>query len=239
MNKRGIIIACSLFALAVCIGVYAAGFTWRQVVFGMLAAFTWQIGEGVWKTTFPPAAFRRMQFRVELDYLELALQRAGLYEAEQAQAASVLSDGIPGKGRITFTWLERELFFVNTTNHYSSRLEFSIDLPSFGTRAPKHGMELSDMLELRGTMEGYELVLLTREQRYCWPETTHGQGLVLLSLPYKFFWAFQGSGEPWECRKNAADILTALPNMEYRSDPEVPKAWDYHNEYVSLHWWAL
>jgi len=95
------------------------------------------------------------------------------------------------------------------------------------------------MLELRGTMEGYELVLISREQRYCWPDTTSGKGLVLLSLPYKFLGAFQGSGEAWQCRKKATDILDTLPHMKYRSNPDVPKASDYYNEYVSLHWWEL
>jgi len=101
MNKKGITIACGMFALAVCIGVYASGFTWRQVLFGLLAVFTWQIGEEVWTATFPKRLFRRMQFRIGMEHLELALQRAGLYKAEEAQAAFALCEGMPGKGWIT------------------------------------------------------------------------------------------------------------------------------------------
>jgi len=92
-----------------------------------------------------------------------------------------------GRGWVTFTWLEPELFYINTTNYYTSSLEINIDLPAYGARESKHGTELTDMIEMRSTGEGYELGLLTREQRYCWPDTTRDKGLVLFRLPYKFF----------------------------------------------------
>jgi hypothetical protein len=141
-----------------------------------------------------------------------------------------------GRGWIIFTWLEPELFYINTTNHYSSSLEINIDLPAYGARESKPGMELADMIEMRRTGEGYELVLLTREQRYCWPHTTRDKGLVLFKLPYKFFWALQG--DPFESHRKAKEIL-AVAGLTYHSYAEVSNAWDYQNQYGSFRWWGV
>ena len=89
---------------------------------------------------------------------------------------------------------------------------------------------------MRGTLEGYELVLLTREERYSWPETTREKGLVLFKLPYKFFWALQG--DRWEGHKKATEIL-ADAGLTYHSDAEVSSAWDYRNQYGSFRWWEV
>jgi hypothetical protein len=92
------------------------------------------------------------------------------------------------------------------------------------------------MIEMRSTGEGYELGLLTREQRYCWPDTTRDKGLVLFRLPYKFFRALQG--DPYERHTKAKEILSAA-GLTYHSDAEVSSAWDYQNQYGSLRWWDV
>lgn len=168
--------------------------------------------------------------------LAMRFRRSGLYGDELAEATVAVCEGMTRKGWIVFTWLEPELFYIKTTNQFSSQLELTIDLPTFGSRAPEREFQLSDMIELRGTSEGYELILLTREERYSGSDTTRGKGLVLFRLPYKFLWSLQG--DPFESHKKAKEILTAA-GFAYQSDAEVSQAWDYRNEYGSLKWWDV
>jgi hypothetical protein len=235
-KKQNIVIGCCLFAVALLLAVYGADFSWRNVIVAGIALTLWTIGEDFWKTAFKPRPFTRLQFRIGISYIGLALRDAGLYGEELSEAVALVSSGMTGRGWIIFTWLEPELFYINTTNHYSSSLEINIDLPAYGARESKHGMELADMIEMRRTGEGYELVLLTREQRYCWPHTTRDKGLVLFKLPYKFFWALQG--DPFESHRKAKEIL-AVAGLTYHSDAEVSNAWDYQNQYGSFRWWGV
>ncbi len=140
----------------------------------------------MFKAAYTKPPFHRYQFRLGIGHIGLALRDADLYGEELSEAASLICSGMTGRGWVTFTWLEPELFYINTTNYYTSSLEINIDLPAYGARESKHGTELTDMIEMRSTGEGYELGLLTREQRYCWPDTTRDKGLVLFRLPYKF-----------------------------------------------------
>ena len=196
-KKQRITASVSLFSVAVLTAVYGAGFSWRAVLLGGLAILIWQYGDEVWRAAFAKPAFTRIQFRFGLNFLANALQDAGIYLDELPEAAQALSDGLKGRGWIIFTWLEPELFYLDTENHFSSTLELSIDLASFGSRMPERVFQLSDMVELRSTSDGYELALVTREQRYASSGYTRDVGLILFKLPYKFFWALQGAGDPW------------------------------------------
>jgi hypothetical protein len=237
-NKRGIGISICLFALALVLAVLGAGFSWRQVFLGGLAIFMWGLGAEIWKTAFATPGFTRIQFRIGLE-IGKALHDAGLYADELPQASSIISEKLIGNGWIIFTWLESELFFLNTINRYSSTLDFSIDLPMVGIRQPERRYELTDMIEMRSATDGYELVLLTREDRYCWPDSTRNKGLVLFTFPYKFFWAFQGTGEPREREKEAHKVLAEVPSLKYQEVAEVASRWDYQSEYGSFRWWPI
>jgi hypothetical protein len=235
-KKRNIAIGCCCFVVALLLAVYGADFSWRNVIVVGIALFLWSVGEDVWKAAFTPRPFTRLQFRIGISHIGLALQEAGLYGDELSEAVGVIVKGMTGRGWIIFTWLEPELFYVNTTNQYSSKLEIDIDLPMYGAREPKHSGELSDMIEMRSTVEGYELVLLTREERYSWPDMTRGKGLVLFKLPYKFLYSLQG--DPLESHKKVSEVL-ATSGFTYHSDAEVWNAWDYRNKYGSLKWWDV
>jgi hypothetical protein len=194
----------------------------------------------MFEAAFAKPAFRRYQFSIGINFAT-ALKSAGLYSEELDEASKAIGNEMPGKGWIVFTWLEPELWYVNTSNLFSSPLELHIDLPAFGTRQPQRPPELSDSVEMRlAEGGGYELVLLTREQRYCWPESTRDKGVVLFKLPYKFFWALQGNPfeGSYERHKNVETILTAA-GFTLFSDNEIPDIWDYRNDYGSFRWWGV
>ncbi|RZU35448.1 hypothetical protein [Edaphobacter modestus] len=233
-KKQNIVIGCCFFAVALLLAVYGAGFSWRAVIVTGGAFFLAGVGHEFWKSAHAPQPFARFQFRIGMNIGE-ALHDAGLYNDALSEAAGLISKDMPGRGWIVFTWLEPELFYVNTTNHYSSTLEINIDLPAYGDRVSKRTFELSDQIEMRTTTEGYELALLTREQLYSLHGSTRGKGLVMFMLPYKFFWALQRG---YESHDKAREILTAA-GFTYQSDAEVMSAWDYRNKYGSLRWWDV
>jgi hypothetical protein len=233
-KKQNIIVCCCLVAAAMLLAVYGAGFSWRNVIIAGIALWLWSAGEEFWKEAFAPRPFTRLQFRIRLNVGE-ALQDAGLYGEDLSEAVGLISTGMEGRGWIVFTWLERELFYVNTTNHYSSTLEISIDLPAYGAREKKRTFELSDMIEMRMTDQGYEVVLLTREQLYS-AGPARKIGLVLFTLPYKVFWALQG--DPFEAHKKASELL-ATAGFTYFSDAEVMSAWEFRNKYGTFRWWDV
>lgn len=225
-----------LLLLAALVAVYGGNFSWRQVLIGGFALLICQFAEEQFKAAVLAPPFVRFQFRFDLHYLGRAIKEAGIYgDDEFKEAMPAIFAEMPGHGSIVVTWLERELFYVNTTNHYSSTMELSISLPSYGTRENKRTFELSDIIEMRMTGEGYELVLLTREQRYS-SYSTREIGLVLFKMPYKALWAFQGDSS--EVHKNVTEIL-ATTGLVYHSDAEVSNAWDYRNEYGSFRWWEV
>lgn len=233
MNKKlNIVVACCFFAVALVLVVYGAGFSWRSVIVAFAAISLWGVGNSFWKAAFAPRAFIRFQFRIGLN-ISQALHDAGLYGDELSEASAQISEGIAGHGWIVFTWLEPELFYINTTNLYSSRLDISIGLPSYGARVIE-GTFTSDQIEMRTTMEGYELVLQTREQLFS-SEPRRSIGLVLFKLPYKAFWAMQRGYEAhWETRK-----LLEAAGLTYSSDPEFSNHWEYRNQYGSFRWWDV
>jgi len=192
----------------------------------------WQVAGDTFRA---PAAkpFKRFQFRLGLDHFSHVLEAAGLYPGELTEVSSSICGGMDGKGWVVFTWLEPQLFFVNTTNLFTSKLEVEIDLPAMGSRMPRRKSQLSDVIEMRRTSDGYELVFLTREQRY---ETSKASPLVLFTLPYKFFWALQS--EHFAAYKEVEEILRGV-GFRYQSDLDVSEAWSYRNEFGSFHWWNV
>jgi hypothetical protein len=227
-----------LFVVAALVAVYGADFTWRQVLVGGIAMMVFHYADeqfGVAFTNNRP--FTRYQFAISVTNLGGALQAAGLYK-DELPAMSSLYESMSGKGGMVFTWLESELFFINTTNQFESHLEFFIDVPAQGSRKSERGFELSDTLEMRMSTDAYELVLLTREDRYSWPDTTRGKGLVLFRLPYKFFWEMQG--DPYEAGKHdKVKAILAGAGLTYWADSEVSSAWNYKNEYGTFRWWDV
>jgi len=239
-TKRPVVLALCMYLGAALVLVYGAGFSWRQLVFGFVAIFLCSLGNEFWKRASAPQPFKRIQFRIELSHLGRALERAGIYPEEEIESTAYrVEKEITGKGRIIFTWLEPSLFYINTTNFFCSTLDLNLSVPSFGERAEKLRSHLPDLLEIRTGNDGYELVFLTSEQQYCWPDTTRDKGLVLFKLPYKFMWALQTVGEPWEANKESHAILAREPSLNYNEIPEVSAGWDYSGNYVNLKWWPL
>jgi hypothetical protein len=239
-KKRPIALAFCMYLGAALVLVYGAGFSWRQLLFGFVAIFLCSLGNELWSRAFSSQPFNRIQFRIELSHLGRAVEKAGIYpEGEIESTEYKISKEITGNGRIVFTWLEPSLFYINTTNFFCSTLSLNLSVPPFCERAEKLRSHLPDLLEIRTSNDGYELVFLTSEQQYCWPESTSDKGLVLFRLPYKFMWALQTVGEPWEADKQAHAILAREPDLKYHELPEIPNGWDYVGNYVNLKWWPM
>ena len=67
MNKKQrIALGGCLFAVALLLVVYGAGFSWPRVLVVALAVFIWKAGEEIWKAAFAKPAFNRIQFRIGL-----------------------------------------------------------------------------------------------------------------------------------------------------------------------------
>lgn len=142
-KKQNIVISCCFFAVALLLAVYGAGFSWRIVILVGAALFLFGVGNEFWKSARAERPFARFQFRIGLNMSE-ALHDAELYKDELSEAVGTVSKDMAGRSWIVFTWLEPELFYVNTTNQYSSTLEINIDLPAYGDRVSKRTFELSD-----------------------------------------------------------------------------------------------
>jgi hypothetical protein len=235
-KKRDTLISCCLFAVALLLAVYGGGFSWRNVIVASVALMLLTAGGNLWNAAFAPQPFTRYQFRIQISHLGLALKDAGLYDGEIPEAVEHIYKGMSGHGSVIFTWLESELFFVNTTNHYSSRLEITMDLPAYRAREAAHRSQLADMIEMRRTNEGYELVLLTREQRYSDFGNTRDKGLVLFKLPYKLFGALQG--DQFQSDIKATEILETT-GLVYHLLEGVSDGWDYRNKYGTFRWWEV
>ncbi len=111
-------------------------------------------GGNLWNAAFAPQPFTRYQFRIQISHLGLALQDAGLYDGEIPEVVEHIYKGMTGYGLVVLTWLESKLFFVNTTNHYSSRLEITADLLAYRAREAAYRSQLADMIEMRMTCDG-------------------------------------------------------------------------------------
>lgn len=235
-KKRRLTFSVCIYVAALLVAVYGAGFSWRQALIGGVALLIWQSADEMFKAAYAKPPFTRFQFRLGIEHLGRALVAAGLYGDELEAAAGAIYAGMTGKGWIIFTWLEPDLFYVNTTDRFSSTLEVSIDLPAFGARLPEREFQLADMIEMQSSAKGYELVLLSREQRYG-RSGSGDKGIVLLLLPFAFLRSMQTT-DPSESNRIIKEALTAA-GYTYDSDPEVRQAWSYRNQYGSLRWWNV
>jgi len=240
-----------LCILALVVAKYGAGFTWRQVLVGLLVIGIWNSGTELLRHDDRKRKFQRVQFRIGLTHLGQALVDAGIYsEGEVKQNSGALWDCV---GRcscynITFTWLEQKLFFLNESSRFSEFAELSIGLKPFGDRALKIGSDFFwyDRIELRGKDE-YELVLIKSEnQRGKWrgmlPDD-EGPTLTLIKLPWELFRSLQeplkGHGsllKRMTDRENRQREILERAGLKYCQHDEMSDVWHYQGTYATLDW---
>jgi hypothetical protein len=235
-----------LCVLALIVAKYGVGFTWRQVLVGWLALGIWSSGSELLRHDEKKRKFQRVRFRIGLTHLGQALVDAGIYsedEVKQNNGALWESLGPYSSGYITFTWMEQDLFFMNTASIFSEFAELTINLKPFGRRAEQIGnrFQLPDSIELRGKDE-YELLLIKSESRCGW-DSPEGPTLTLIKLPCEFFRTLQGPPK-WNIRKilenekRQNEILESAGLTRWQ-DSEVVNSWYYRGQYAELHWWTF
>lgn len=191
--------------------------------------------------------FNRIQFRVSLVCIREALVTGGICTPEDLGECLGYSDdralfeslGIKNQGRITFTWLEPELFFLNDVPAFSKIAEVSITLRPLASRVSQIRGELWDCIELRPRETGYELALIKAENREGWART-EAPSLKLMELPYSFFHSLQNVPKSGILRHfdKQKQILEST-GLKYWQDSEVSSAWDFRGKYASIHWRTL
>jgi hypothetical protein len=235
-----------LCIVALVIAKYGIGLTWWQVFVGWIAYGVWNSGSHLLKAYVEKPKFQRIQFRIGITNLADALVDAGIYSKDEVgQHASELYKtlGKASTGYITFTWLERDLFFMNDDSRFSEFAESTISLIPFDNRALEGNTKyaMPDCIELRGKGDAYELVLIKSENRRGWIDP-EGPTVTLISIPYEFLRNLQEPGKGykwvWGALKRQREILEST-GLEYWQDAEVPSAWDYRGKYANLHWWNL
>jgi hypothetical protein len=234
-----------IFILAIVIAKFGAGFTWRQVLVGCVAGVLWHEGSKLLLRAQSKPKFRRIQFRIGLTHFPQALVNADLYtedEVRQNDSALWNALGRYSSGYINFTWLQQDLFFMNTASFFSVTAELTLGLKAFGARASKIRGQLPDCLELRDDDTGYELVLIRSENRGRSDDEPERPTLTLMKLPHEFFSALQEHGDSYRSVRQAfrrqREILERV-GLQYWQDSEVSSAWDYRGEYADLHWWTF
>ena len=233
--------------LALVVARYGAGFTWRQVLVGYLVYGIWDAGSELLQRAKQKAKFQRVQFRIGLTHLGQALVDAGIYtedEIKQNNGALWDSLGPYSSGYITFTWLEQDLFFMNTASVFSEFAELTISLKPFGRRADEIGnplRHLPDCIELRGKGDAYELVLIKSENRRGWIDP-EGPAVALIKLPYEFLRSLQTQPKRHESLMAYFDKQRGMlerVGLKYWADDEMSDVWDYKGKYADLHWWTF
>ena len=236
-----------LCILALVVAKYGAGFTWRQVLVGWLVICIWDAGSGLLERVNRKSKFQRIQVRIGLTDLGQAFVDAGIYSEEeirQSGGAIWHSLGPYSNGYITFTWLEQDLFFMNTASAFSESAELTISLRPFGRRAEELGnplQKLPDCIELRGWEHAYELVLIKSEHRAGWTEP-EGPSVTLIKLPYEFLHSLQSRPRRHESYTSHFDRQRGMlerAGLTYWPGGEVPEAWDFRGKYADLHWWTF
>ena len=236
-----------LCILALIVAKYGAGFTWRQVLFALLVIGIWNSGLELLGHEEKKRKFQRVQFRISLIHLGQALIDAGIFSDDEIKlnnGALWDSLGPYSSGYITFTWLERDLFFMNTASVFSEFAELTISLKPFGRRADEIGnplRHLPDCIELRSKEDGYELVLIKSENRRGWIDP-EGPTVALIKLPYEFLRSLQTQPKRHESLMAYFDkqrgILERV-GLKYWADDEMSDVWDYKGKYADLHWWTF
>ena len=236
-----------LCILALVVARYGAGFTWRQVLFGLLVVGIWNSGSELLHHEEKKRKFQRVQFRIGLTNLGQALVDAGIYsedEVKQDKDALWESLGAYSSGYITFTWLQQDLFFMNTASSFAEFAELTISLKPFGRRAEEIGnphRRLPDCIELRGKGDAYELVLIKSENRAGWIDP-EGPIVTLIKLPYEFFHSLQTQPKRHESLTAYFDRQRGMlerTGLKYWEHEEMSDVWDYQGKYADLRWWTF
>ena len=236
MNQKAVAFAGCFFVGAIVLAVYGAGFTWRQVLVGSLALLGYEIGTSLWKAAFPEPKFSRIRFRIEINDLPHALVDSGIYTEEYVlENWKAISESLGQySGRVLqFTWLEKNLFFMNIGSFFAEKPEFAIEIAPANHPDTKSGL-LNHRLELQYSDVGYDLVLVKSADIYKHNRPT--PGLSLLKIPYKFFWALQGDSET---QKRAHDILAGSTGLKYWDSDTHPSVWGYTGKYVGFRWFPF
>ena len=243
MSKRSVLFGSCLFALSLLLAVYAAGFGWRQVAFGLLAVYAWVFGVDLLNAARDPKRFIRVQFRIGIRGLAKALVDGGIYSEEEiAEYSNEIwaTLGEYSDGHIEFTWLQPDLFFMQKVNVFAAYPELTIGLIPLGDCTKSGSRLLRDCIELRPAKNAYELVLIKAENRKARPKN-EGPSLTLIKLPYEFMHSLQGLYK----RKTLTEVfklqreILEKSGLTYWEDEEVWGHWDYRGEYANLHWWKF
>ncbi len=195
-----------------------------------------RIGTSFWEAATPKQKFNRIQFRIEINDLFRALIDSGIYTEEYVlENSKAISESLGYySGRVLqFTWLEKNLFFMNIGGFFAEKPEFQIEIAPAGHPDTKSGL-LNHRLELQYSDSGYDLVLVKSADiyRHKWPTPE----LSLLQIPYRFFWALQGDQES---QQRAHEILAALPGLKYWGSDTHPSVWGYTGKYVGFRWFLF
>ena len=144
------------------------GFLGNKLCLGRWRSFFAYAAEEFVSIAFAAPAFHRIQFRIDFWKLDKAMTELAIYsEEELLQAVAYIRAGMTGNGSIFLTWLETDLWYMNTVNTFGARPEMSISLPAFGEREQKLQLRgIKDTVDLRMSQDAYELVLLSSELRY-------------------------------------------------------------------------
>lgn len=236
-----------LCVAALFVAKYGAGFTWRQILIGLVAFAVWHSGADILRRSALGRKFQRVQFRISLTNFRQALVDAGICsedEVRQNNGALWESLGAYSSGDVRFTWLEQNLFFLNQSGLFTDRLKLTIGLKPFGARVEQvEGRWLRDCIELRGRGDAYELVLLKAENRE-WggvPGRPEGPSLLLMTLPNDFLLNLQ---KPVKRKMRKIDAWHAQQRtileragVKYCEDHEGGAS--YQTPYASLDWWPF
>lgn len=232
---------------ALLVAKYGAGFTWRQVLVGGLAIAIWNSGSVLLHYDEKKGKFQRVQFRIGLTHFSQALVDAGIYSEDELKRDSGVvweSLGSHSSGYITFTWLQPDLFFMNTASTFSEFAELTISLKPLGRRSEELGnplRKLPDCIELRGREDAYELILIKSENRRGWIDP-EGPTVTLIKLPYECLRSLQTQPKRHESLTAYFDRQRGIlerTGLKYWEHDEMSDVWDYQGKYADLHWWTF
>ena len=102
----------------------------------------WNSGSALLRYHEKKRKFQRVQFRIGLNHFRQALIGAGIYSEDELEPDNGVvweSLGSHSSGYITFTWLQPDLFFMNTASTFSEFAELTISLKPLGRRAEELG----------------------------------------------------------------------------------------------------
>lgn len=231
-----------LCLLALLLLRYSAGFTWWQIFIAGVAYCLLDF----YPSSERARKFHRMEFTISLTRLGQALIDAGVYtddEVEQNNAALWASLGEYSRGRITFTWLQRDLFFMNTRGVFLDRPSLTIHLKSFGTPAEQMGHPLpsSGWITLRresdsdDNIDGYHLLLFRHKKPN---EAEAPPPLLLIRITDEFFQHLQDRRDAWKSKNYFKRQDEILERMELKFFPGVGHS-NYGGKYADLHWYLF